>query len=147
MDNNQNDQFNNQGQQNYDAQPQQTYNAQPQDSYQNNSYQNNNYQSAGTVEKPPMEKKELGIISLVLGCLGIITMCCYGTGILFGIAAIILGKISLNANQGRDVAGVGIAKAGFITGIIATAISVITIVIVIIAFVSGSALEFTDYMY
>ena len=73
----------------------------------------------------------LGIASLVLG------WCCFIFGAA-GVAAIILGRMSerdIAANPGT-LTGAGMAKAGFILGIIGTALTVIALVLNIIWFTS-----------
>jgi hypothetical protein len=69
------------------------------------------------------QTNQKAIWSLVLGILGLV--CC---GLLAGIPAIVLGNMARNeiAASGGMQTGDGMAKAGFIIGIVATALSVLS---------------------
>jgi len=60
----------------------------------------------------------LGVISLILGIIGLVLACC-GVGWLLGIPAIICGAIQQKRNKN------GMALAGLVMGIIATVIGLI----------------------
>lgn len=72
----------------------------------------------------------LPIISLVLGALSMLLMCCFG-GFYFGIAAIIVGFIGMNnANNNPSVyGGKGLAIAGMILGGVSFALAIIWAII------------------
>lgn len=74
----------------------------------------------------------LGITSVVLG------WCCFVFGFA-GVAAIILGRISQReiAAKPGALTGEGMARAGFILGIIGTALTVVALVLNIIWFTNG----------
>ena len=75
----------------------------------------------------------LPIVSLVLGILSIVLICCYG-GIPFGIGALITGYLGLN-NTNKDpmqYGGRGMAMAGLILGVISLLSSVVFIILVLL---------------
>ncbi len=90
------------------------------DNYQPNMYsqnpqEGNNGQLPYTGVPYRMPEKNdppggLAVASLVLGILSLVT-CCLGIGAFLGLAAVILGGISLAKKQGK-----GLAIAGLITG-------------------------------
>lgn len=70
--------------------------------------------------------------AMVLGILGLVMMCGYGIGIIPSIIAIFLGRSSkrkIRDSQGQ-LAGEGMAQAGFIMGIIGTVISALFILVI-----------------
>lgn len=72
----------------------------------------------------PVEAKPptiLSLLSMIGGIAGLVLACCGGAGILFSIAAIIMGHLA----PAREPAGRGMAKTGLITGYIGAALSVI----------------------
>lgn len=79
------------------------------------------YGMPGGYAQPETNKK--AIWSLVLGILGLV--CC---GLLAGIPAIVLGNIAKKeiAASGGAQTGGGMAQAGFIIGIVATVLSVLS---------------------
>lgn len=71
-----------------------------------------------TQQMPASKTNGMAITSLVLGILSIPADLCYGSGILFGIAAIIVGFVArkqIKESQGTQ-SGDGLALAGIITG-------------------------------
>lgn len=72
----------------------------------------------------------LGTAALVLGIIGLIG-CVYG-GFILSILAIIFGKIGMNKARRGEANNVGVAKAGFILGIVGVSISVAILAIVVI---------------
>lgn len=85
----------------------------------------------------------MSIASLVLGIIGVIFSCCYGTGIIFGAISLILGIISTNKiknSEGREK-GKGLALAGIILAAFALIISIIFIVALV-----ANRDEFVNYM-
>lgn len=89
--------------------------------------------------QPAMPQNGMGTAALVLGILGVIGC----IPVIGGILAIIFGRIGMrNAEQGLATNG-GVAKAGFILGIIGLVLAVIGIifyVIFIAAAVSSGAM-------
>ncbi len=74
---------------------------------------------------------------MILGIIGLVLMCAYGAGIIFAIIAIVLGKMGMNkVAQGR-ANNPGMAKAGFIMGIIGTVIGVLFLLFLIFVIVLG----------
>ncbi|HSX68250.1 DUF4190 domain-containing protein [Nocardioides sp.] len=70
--------------------------------------------------------------AMVLGILGLVMMCGYGIGIIPSIIAIFLGRSSkrkIRDSQGQ-LAGEGMAQAGFIMGIIGAVISALFILVI-----------------
>jgi uncharacterized protein DUF4190 len=71
-----------------------------------------------TQQMPASKTNAMAITSLVLGILSIPADFCYGSGILFGIAAIIIGLVArkqIKESHGTQ-GGNGLALAGIITG-------------------------------
>jgi len=79
----------------------------------------------------------LPTISLVLGILSVLLICCYG-GFYFGIAAIIVGFIGMNnaKNNPSVYSGKGLSLAGMIMGGISFAAALIIIMLAIIGNIS-----------
>jgi hypothetical protein len=76
----------------------------------------------------------MGTAALIMGILQFFCL-----GIIGSILAIVFGKIGMNkAEQGLATNG-GLAKAGFILGIIGVAFNVIVLVIVVVAAIAGSS--------
>lgn len=91
----------------------------------------------------------LAIASLILGIVGVLGLCCYGVpGLLLGIGAIVCGHLSkkaIEASNGTQ-GGAGMAKAGFILGIVSVVLGVIAVALVIVFFGIASMGTFpTDY--
>jgi len=90
---------------------------------------------------PQAPQNTLGLISLILGIASIPLACCFGSGILFGIVAAVLGYMGKQkAAQGLATNG-SQANAGFICGIIGAGIGVLWIVFTVVlnvAFLPGN---------
>lgn len=69
-------------------------------------------------EVPETKKNTLGIISLVLGILGIVLAWCSCAGIPFGLGALICGIIAKQQNQDFAVAGIVLGAVSLVIGII-----------------------------
>jgi hypothetical protein len=80
------------------------------------------------------QNQTLPTISLVLGILGILTICCYGSGVFFGIAAVITGVIGMNQekNDPQTYSGRGMAIGGIVTGAISLLIGFGFLILLII---------------
>jgi len=89
----------------------------------------------------PTEGKALA--SMIVGIVSLVLACGYGIGLLGSPVALFLGRSSMktiDASQGQ-LGGRGMAKAGFILGIIGTVLLVLTIiavVVIVIVVVSNS---------
>lgn len=79
------------------------------------------------------------IISLVLGVICFVTICCYGGSIPFGIAAIITGFLGMrNANNNpQKYGGKGLAIGGMILGGFGAAGGLIYILLIILGLMAG----------
>jgi FtsH-binding integral membrane protein len=73
----------------------------------------------------------IGIVALVLGIFSLPTNCCCSpVGIVFGIAAAILGFMSMARVRARpDLGGAGLGLAGAICGIIGFIVGVILLIL------------------
>ena len=60
----------------------------------------------------------LSTASLVLGILSIVGFWTFGIGVLFGIAAVVLGVMGRNRSRTQDGASTGRATAGIVTGVL-----------------------------
>lgn len=80
-----------------------------------------------------LRNETLPSISLILGILSVLFMCCYGGGLITGIPAIITGFIGIsNANKDpMRYGGKGLAIAGLITGIVGTIATILFILLLI----------------
>ncbi len=88
-----------------------------------------NYQPA------PQQQNGMGVAALVLGIVALVT--CWGA-VVPSVLAIIFGKIGMTkADQGL-ANNRGMAKAGFILGIIGAALWVVIIIVVIISAATSS---------
>jgi hypothetical protein len=76
----------------------------------------------------------LAIVSMILGIVSIVLMCCYGAGILFGGVALVLGFLGMNKSKNEGLGGRGMALAGVITGGIGAFLSLIWLVLIIIGY-------------
>jgi hypothetical protein len=79
------------------------------------------------------QNQTLATISLVLGILGVVTICCYG-GLPLGTAAVITGAFAMNQekNDPDRYGGRGLAIGGIITGAISLVIGIGFIILAII---------------
>lgn len=92
-------------------------------------------------QQPQPQKGEtnaLAIVGMVMGIISIVFSCCYGSGILFGIAGLICSIIANKQNK------TGAGTAGLVTSIIGIVISVLVLIVVIIAIAYGFT---TEMMY
>jgi hypothetical protein len=95
--------------------------------------QNIQQQQTGYPMRFQTQNQTLPTISLVLGILGIVTVCCYG-GITLGAAALITGVIALNQEKSdpNKYGGRGLAIGGIVTGGIGFVIGIGIILLAII---------------
>lgn len=88
----------------------------------------------------PTGNNTKAIIALVLGVLGLVlAICCSPLTLVMGVVAIVLGRLSRKeiAATGGAQSGDGMAKAGFILGIVDVAVAVILIVLGIVLTANG----------
>lgn len=81
---------------------------------------------APAAAKPPTI---LSLLSMIGGIAGLVLSCCFGAGLIFAIAGIVLGHLA----PSREPAGRGMAKTGLITGYIGAALSILFIILSIAA--------------
>lgn len=74
----------------------------------------------------PGSKNWMGITALILGIVSIVLACCWGSGFLFGVGAIVLGVLGGKAATTGEASNGGQAKGGLITGIIGVVLAVVT---------------------
>ncbi len=77
--------------------------------------------STGGPQKPPTV---LSLLALIFGIIGIPISCCYGAGLLFSLAGVVLGHLGLKREQAR-----GMALGGLITGYVGLGVVLVWIVI------------------
>lgn len=118
------------------------------DPAQNQTGQNNYYQDNTTApytQAPPASDQPegnpnnaLAVVGLVMGILSIVFACCYGIGVIFGIAGIICSVLA------RKKGHSGTCTAGLVCSIIGTVLSVIMIIYV--AVVGVAVLSDPDFL-
>lgn len=102
------------------------------------TYYNNNQSS--TASKP---SSGFGITSLIMGILSILTSCCCGAGILFGILGFIFSLLQKKDFDGKKP---GTATAGLITSIIGLLLSIGLIVLSYAGLLSLDPSSWSDYL-
>jgi hypothetical protein len=81
---------------------------------------------------PAQPQNTLGLVSMILGIISIPLACCRGIGLVFGIAAIVLGYMGKQkvaqglANNGSQ------AQAGFICGIVGAGLGLLLIILTVV---------------
>ncbi len=70
----------------------------------------------------------LSLLAMIGGIVGLLLSCCFGAGILFAVAGIVLGFLGKNKENAR-----GMAMTGIILGFIGAALSIIIWVLLAIA--------------
>lgn len=126
----------------------------PQPPYQQNPYAQQPWgQPSGYPPPQPYQvtppSDGLGIAAMVIGIISLVTLCIYGLGLLGSPAALIMGKISMNRidrSEGR-LGGRGMAKAGFILGIIGTVLLVLSVIAIVVLIAIAAAGGFDDSTY
>jgi hypothetical protein len=89
---------------------------------------------------PPTGNNTKAVIALVVGILGfVLAICCSLLGLVAGVVAVVLGRMAKNeiAATGGAQGGAGMAKAGFILGIVDIVIAVALIIVGILLSASG----------
>lgn len=104
----------------------------PLSSWQNQSVSPNQPSYMAPMMAAGGQNQTLPVISLVLGILGLVLLCCWG-GIPFGIAALITGYLGMNnANSNpTQFGGKGLAIAGMIMGAASLAFGVIVFLLAV----------------
>jgi len=87
----------------------------------------------------PVPQNGMGVASLVLGIVGLALLCAYGFGFILSILAIVFGKIGLNRVDQGLANNRSVAKAGFVLGIIGTALAAVALVVIVIVVLAGVA--------
>ncbi|MCD7835346.1 MAG: hypothetical protein LUG83_01525 [Lachnospiraceae bacterium] len=90
-----------------------------QNTYQDNQFQENN--------------NGLAVAGLVMGIISILFSCCYGAGIIFGVAGWICSAMANKKNP------TGLGKGGLITSIVGTVLSILIILCFIVLVFIGTA--------
>lgn len=97
------------------------------------------YQENVQNDQPQEENNGLAIVGLVMGIISIFFSCCYGAGVIFGIAGWICSAMANKKNK------TGLGTGGLITSIIGTILSVLIIICFIILVAIGVASEMSYY--
>lgn len=99
-------------------------------------FNSNPYGDPGAVPPPidpqnlrPTTPSSFGLISMILGIIGLVMCCCYGSGFLFSVASLVLAIVEVARE--KKFSGFGIA--GLILGIVGIVLALIVWVFVIIA--------------
>ncbi|MDQ3799304.1 MAG: DUF4190 domain-containing protein, partial [Acidobacteriota bacterium] len=102
-----------------------------------------NQQSQTPYLSPPMmavtgQNQTLPTVSLVLGILGLILLCCWG-GIPFGLGALITGYLGMNNanNNPTQYGGRGLAIAGMVMGAASLVFGLIMLLVMIAGNIGG----------
>lgn len=82
----------------------------------------------------------LSLLSMIGGIVGLVLSCCFGAGILFAVAGIVLGYLGKSKENAR-----GMAMTGIITGFIGAALSIIMWVLLLAAPAMLSFLPWAAY--
>jgi hypothetical protein len=97
---------------------------------------------------PPQDG--MAIASLIVGIAAFFGLCCYGIGgVILGVTALVLGRVSLGRIKaaGGMVGGAGLANAGWICGLVAAVLGGIIglayLAFFIFAIANGSSTNFT----
>ncbi len=99
---------------------------------------------------PAPQNEGLAIAAMVIGIVSLVLACGYGIGLLGSPAALVMGRISMKRidRSGGQLGGRGMAKAGFVLGIIGSvllALTIIVVVVVIVAAANGAFDETSGY--
>ncbi|NTV39208.1 MAG: hypothetical protein HGA51_04520 [Demequinaceae bacterium] len=92
----------------------------------------------------PTAKNWMGIVSLIIGIIGILLACCWGSGILFAAGAVVLGMLGKKAVDAGEANNRGLANVGFILGIVGAALSVVVIILSIAGVATGNFSEYSN---
>lgn len=105
--------------------------------YQQTTANTSYYNPDGTVNgtKNNESTPTMSIVGLILGIIGLLSSCCCGGGIIFGIVGWILSA------KGQQEKKTGIGTAGIVLSIITVVISVIVLAVCAILIASGDSLE------
>lgn len=99
--------------------------------YTNNSDTISPYQEPYQSQPQKQDNNGLAIVGLVMGIISILFSCCYGGGIVFGIVGWICSAIANKQNK------TGIGKAGLITSIIGTILSILMLIVIVVLVIFG----------
>lgn len=91
----------------------------------------------------PAAKNWMGIVALIIGILGVLLACCWGSGILFAAGAIVLGMLGKKAVDAGEANNRGLANVGFILGFVGAGLSVVVIILSVIGVASGNSFDWS----
>ena len=122
-------------------QPQTDYSQQYQPYGTQGSYQPYGTDNGVTPDGPTGPAKTMGLISMICGIVSVVCAC-FGGGVLFGIAAVVLSVLAKKKYTGTNKQ----AQIGMILGIVGAAISLIaTIIIFAVACANGMSSSYSYY--
>jgi hypothetical protein len=88
------------------------------------------YQVPASIGSP---QNGMAIASLVLGIVSLVTILCYGFGLIPGILAIVFGILARKEIRRTEAQGMGMAMAGIVCGSIAIGLLVLGVIAIIVA--------------
>ena len=79
------------------------------------------------------KNNNLALASMICGIVAVPLSCCYGAGLPFALAAVIMGFIARKQinESGGSQGGAGMALAGIITGFIAIGVGILAIILLV----------------
>lgn len=77
-------------------------------------------------------KNWLGLVALIAGIVGLVLNCCYGSGFLLSVGAIVLGVLGKKAVQAGEANNGSQAQWGFILGIVGIVIAALAWILAIV---------------
>lgn len=105
----------------------------PNYNYNNNGNQQQPYYAGRNGSQQNNAANGLAIASMIMGIISILSSCCYGAGIIFGILGIIFGAVSKKSQEKLE----SMAVAGIVCSIIGIAFSILYWVLVIFGVTAG----------
>ena len=86
---------------------------------------------------PPKSTNGMAVASLVTSIAGVLTLFCYGVGIIAGIVGAILGHVARRRIRESGQDGAGLALSGIIIGWIATGLGILGVIGLVVALQSS----------
>ncbi len=98
--------------------------------------------ASGALVQQPSRTNGLAISSMVLGILAVPMFFCYGSGIIFGIVALILGLIARRQirDGGNTEKGSGMALTGIIIGGVSGVLFALAVIMIVVLALLGPAI-------
>ncbi|MBR4341243.1 MAG: DUF4190 domain-containing protein [Lachnospiraceae bacterium] len=84
------------------------------------------------------QTKLYGILSILFGIISLFLCCCYGSGIVFGIVAIVFAIVDIKKNKNQNLPPSAPAVMGLIFGIIGTVLGTVMTVWIVVATITGN---------